>query len=161
MYLVFQYLKYIVALTLIWIVAYGWSTYGCHKVPTGHMEPVLDKNSYTTYRKSPNDISGIERGDIVLFDRHLRAEGRSITSLTGRVIGRPGDRLRMRNGTLIRNGRERPEPYLQETYPDLSFPLVVVPKNHLYVLADNRTEEELDSRSFGPIPVYTVVGSLQ
>ncbi len=160
MYIVFNYIKHLVIIFLIWLVAYGWSTYGCHKVDSAHMSPVIQKNSYVVYRKQQTNISDFQNGDIVLYSRRLKNDyGEQITQLTGRVVGKPGDRIKMEAGTLIRNGQKFKEAYLKQEY-ELSFPLVVVPKNHLYVLADQRTEENRDSRFFGPIPDYCIIGKV-
>ncbi len=162
MYIVLEYIKYIFLLLLIWVAGYGWSTYGCHKTPADHMEPVLNKGHYAMYQKTPGDLSGINHGDVVVFYRYLSGlDGETVTELTGRVVGLPGDRLKMKSGTLLRNGRERPEPYLDEKSGSASFPLVVVPKNHFFVLADHRRRSGMDSRAFGPIPDFNLLGKVR
>lgn len=43
--------------------------------------------------------------------------------------------------------------------PSLLFPSVAVPEEHFFILSDNRVDER-DSRIYGPIPHYAVVGVL-
>jgi signal peptidase I len=122
----------------------------------------------------------IERGDIIAF---LYPEDVRETYVK-RVIGLPGDRIRLENGQVIRNGRRLIEPYTQHIapYPDPyrdNFPLspgplttpsgldmfarhvrngeVVVPADMLFVLGDNR-DDSADSRYWGFVPRTCVVG---
>ena len=75
-----------------------------------------------------------------------------------RVIGLPGEHVKIENGKVYINGEELDEPYLQEdvvtsrkgAYYDL-----VVPEGTLFVMGDNRSKST-DSRSFGCIPIEKV-----
>ena len=123
----------------------------------------------------------VERGDIVAF---LYPEDIRQTYVK-RVIGLPGDRIRLENGQVIRNGRRLVEPYVQHiaTQPDPyrdDFPLapealhhsarprhvpapcavdgeVIVPPGMLFALGDNR-DNSADSRYWGFVPRENVVG---
>ena len=122
----------------------------------------------------------IQRGDIVVF---LYPEDIRVTYVK-RVIGLPGDRIRLENGQVIRNGRRLIEPYTQHiaTYPDPNrdnFPLapdgfttprgremfehhvqngeVVVPPSTFFAMGDNRNNSA-DSRCWGFVPRSYVVG---
>jgi signal peptidase I len=77
--------------------------------------------------------------------------------LIKRVIGLPGEVVEGRDGRVFVNGRELIEPYLPEDSFTSDFEPVTVPEDHLFVMGDNR-EESLDSRSFGPVPVDSLVG---
>jgi signal peptidase I len=121
-----------------------------------------------------------QRGDIVVF---LYPEDVRQTYIK-RVIGLPGDRIRLDKKQVIRNGRRLIEPYTQHipTYPDPyrdDFPVsagpattprgrdmfehhvfngeVIVPPDTLFVLGDNRENSE-DSRYWGFVPRSYVVG---
>jgi len=122
----------------------------------------------------------VERGDIVAF---LYPEDTRQTYVK-RIIGLPGDRIRLQNRQVIRNGRRLVEPYTQHiaAYPDPyrdDFPLapgasttprgrdmfehhvwngeVVVPPGMLFALGDNR-DNSADSRYWGFVPRAYVVG---
>jgi signal peptidase I len=122
----------------------------------------------------------VARGDIVAF---LYPEDIRQTYVK-RVIGLPGDRIRLVNKQVMRNGRMLVEPYTQhlatsrEPYRD-DFPgapdlytsprgrdmflhhvrdgEVVVPPGTLFVMGDNR-ENSADSRYWGFVPREYVVG---
>ncbi|HLX26627.1 MAG TPA: signal peptidase I, partial [Candidatus Cybelea sp.] len=92
------------------------------------------------------------RGDIVAF----RYEDGSRTMFIKRVIGLPGDRIRIDKGYVFVNGVALAEPYVR--FPDTrSFAEITVPKTSVYVLGDNRAESE-DSRSFGPVSDDRLIG---
>jgi len=160
-------------------------------IPTGSMEGTLrvgdhmlvDRVAYS----DPGSMGAhilpyreLKHGDIVAF---LYPEDVRQTYVK-RVIGLPGDHIRLDHQQVIRNGNRLTEPYTQHiaTYPDPyrdNFPLepegatsprgrdmfaqhvrngeVIVPPNTLFVLGDNR-ENSLDSRYWGFVPRSYVVG---
>ncbi|HUI56333.1 MAG TPA: signal peptidase I [Bryobacteraceae bacterium] len=122
----------------------------------------------------------VERGDIAafLFPEDIRQ------TYVKRIIGLPGDHIRLDHGQVIRNGRRLVEPYVQHiaSYPDPyrdNFPLapeagttplgydmfehhvrngeVIVPPGMLFALGDNR-DNSADSRYWGFVPRSYVVG---
>jgi signal peptidase I len=124
------------------------------------------------------------RGDVVVF-RAPEAEASS-RFLVKRIIGMPGDRLRVREGRLWLNGvpveqwptgelwldaRGTPLAGGRETLDGrehawlddpgrVSAPFEgVVPARHYFVLGDNR-DHSRDSRSFGAIPFEDLVGQV-
>lgn len=76
-----------------------------------------------------------------------------------RVIGEAGDTLEFKNGAVYRNGEKLKETYKKE---DMAFPFkkVVVPKEHVYVMGDNRNNSH-DSRVIGAIPLENVIGKVE
>jgi len=122
----------------------------------------------------------LKRGDIVAF---LYPEDIRQTYVK-RLMGLPGDRIRLDRGVVIRNGRRLIEPYTQhiapfrDPYRD-NFPLapdvnttprgrdmfechvvnseVVVPPDMLFMMGDNR-DNSADSRTWGFVPRSYVVG---
>jgi signal peptidase I len=160
-------------------------------VPTGSMEGnlrigdhmLVDRVAYA----QPGDIGrrlmpyrDVNRGDIVAF---LYPEDVRQTYVK-RVIGIPGDHIRMFDEQVIRNGRRLIEPYTQHIDPGTfpyrdNFPTepgpftkprgrdmfdhhvrhgeVIVPPGALFVMGDNRENSE-DSRFWGFVPREYVVG---
>lgn len=81
------------------------------------------------------------------------------TSYIKRVIGLPGEHVKIENGKVYINGTKLDEPYLQGTVITDSlqgfFTDLVVPENCLFVMGDNRSQST-DSRRFGCIPVEKI-----
>lgn len=66
-----------------------------------------------------------------------------------RVIGLPGDVLIIHNNQLYRNNQLIDEPYIKERMDNTDL-YITVPKNHLFVMGDNRNHST-DSRIFSAI----------
>ncbi len=99
-----------------------------------------------------------KRGDIVVFTPP--ADVQLGEPLIKRVIAVAGDTVDIRDGRVIVNGQALTEPYVfgdQPTYPQTDVDHWVIPPGDLFVLGDHR-EVSRDSRSFGPIPLSSVVG---
>jgi len=111
------------------------------------MEPGLEDQERIFINKLVYRFESIERGDIVVF-RYPRDTRKSFIK---RVIGLPGDRIRISSGRVYVNGMPIPEPYVLEDYQDArSYADTVVPPNAYFVLGDHRNSSN-DSREFGPI----------
>jgi signal peptidase I len=92
------------------------------------------------------------RGDIIAFHHDAPTPETYIK----RIIGLPGDRIRIDRGKVFVNGTPLDEPYVR--FPDgRSFPEVTVPAGALYVLGDNRADSD-DSRFWGFVPQSAVLG---
>ena len=96
---------------------------------------------------------GPERGDIVILHHPVAGQERDLVK---RVIGLPGDRLRIRSGGVYINGRELIEPYVKEPWRG-DLPEVTIPADMYFVMGDNRNNS-LDSRVFGPVSEELIVG---
>ncbi len=117
------------------------------KVEGSSMEPGLEDQERIFINKLVYRLENIARGDIVVF-RYPRDPRKSFIK---RVIGGPGDHVRIFRGRVYRNGQLVPEPYVPEGYADeRSCPEIVVPPNSYFVLGDHRSMSN-DSRDFGPV----------
>ena len=93
-----------------------------------------------------------ERGDIVIF-LHPRDTSRALVK---RVIGLPGDVIKIEDGQVIRNGERLNEPYV--VHGDTrSLEPVVVSDGSYYVLGDNRLVSS-DSRDWGLVSDERIIG---
>ena len=72
-----------------------------------------------------------------------------------RIIGLPGDRIRINNGEVYVNDERIEEPYIAAAPRYQSE--WRVPDRSLFVLGDNRNNSS-DSHSWGPVPMDYVIG---
>ncbi len=124
------------------------------KVEGTSMMPGLDDQERIFINKFVYRLEPIQRGDIVVF-RYPRDPSKSYIK---RVIGMPGDRIRIDEGRVILNGKILEEPYVPEDFEDLrSSPETVVPPQSYFVLGDHRSMSN-DSRDFGPVEQKYISG---
>lgn len=83
-----------------------------------------------------------QRGDIIVFQAPNEAEG---VYYVKRVIGLPGDRVLIDNGSVYINDEPLDEPYLDDIATE-GYVNTQVPQNSVFVLGDNRTVSH-DSRA--------------
>jgi signal peptidase I len=93
-----------------------------------------------------------QRGDVIVF-RYPRDPTKDFIK---RVIGLPGETVEVRSGRVYIDGELLPEPFgpLEGSY---SAPPIVVPKDNVYVMGDNRNNSS-DSHTWGPLPESFIVG---
>jgi len=124
------------------------------KVEGGSMEPSLEDQERIFINKLVYRWESISRGDIVVF-RYPRDTRKSFIK---RVIGLPGDRIRITYGHVYVNGQPIAEPYVPEDFLDTrSYPESVVQANTYFVLGDHRSMSN-DSRDFGAVPRSNIYG---
>ena len=76
-----------------------------------------------------------------------------------RVVGLPGDRIAVRDGHVIRNGRRAHEPFAAPCGggPECDLAPIVVPPDHYFLMGDNRGNSD-DSRYWGPVGRSQIIG---
>ena len=100
-----------------------------------------------------------ERFDIVI----CRYPGRGDTNFVKRVVGLPGDTVRLENGYLYVNDELYPEPYIADEYRTgfrANFGPITVPENQFFVMGDHRNNSN-DSRAVGCLPRENILGKVQ
>jgi signal peptidase I len=123
-------------------------------IPSESMVPTLRVGDRVLVNKFIYRFTEPQRGDIVVFES---VEGGG-EDLIKRVVGVPGDEIRVRGGRLFVNGEPQREPYVNRRAPDTSTSApTTVPKGHVFVMGDNRANSR-DSRYFGPIPEKKIEG---
>jgi signal peptidase I len=115
------------------------------------MRPTLEDGEFVLVSKLNYRFGVIERGDIIVFHYPVNPD----TELIKRVIGLPGDHIKVQDGAVSVNGQTLTEPYIAAA------PLYsgewLVPQGQLFVLGDNRNDSS-DSHSWGYLPSANVVG---
>ena len=163
------------------------------QIPSESMENTLLVGDYLLVNKVRYGGGGIwdhilpyrpiKRGDIVVFHYPVNPSQHFVK----RVVGVPGDRIRLSNRVLYVNGVPVKEPYVRHSslvhdayrdeFPHLNVPVpevtskwwlqmhrlvedgqLIVPEGHYFALGDNR-DESLDSRYWGFVPRENIIGS--
>lgn len=124
------------------------------KVEGNSMQPNLEDQERIFINKFVYRLEAIEHGDVVVF-RYPRDPSKSYIK---RVVGVPGDRIRVAAGRVYLNGQPLREDYVSGDGLDLrSYPEVTVPENSYYVMGDHRLMSN-DSREFGPVHERFIYG---
>lgn len=145
-----------------------------YQVDGPSMESTLQDQDRLIVSKIQRTISQItgnayipHRGDIVIFSEGGIFGINQTKQLIKRVIGVPGDRIIVKDGTITVYNASHPNGF----QPDktMSYGKVIkntsgnidvkISENEVFVCGDNRANS-LDSRSFGPVPVNQIIGKL-
>jgi signal peptidase I len=120
-------------------------------IPSGSMLPTLHEGDrilvlkfwYRLTPPQPRDIVVFRAPKAALFaNPALNPDVNEQKDFIKRLQGTPGDRLRVRDSALYRNGQRQTEPYLQSppayVWPEDPDQEVVVPPRNYVVMGDNR-----------------------
>lgn len=120
------------------------------------MSPTLNSHDYVLIKKWEKLYT---RGDIIVF-RYLdkgKYPAMNGSFLIKRIIGLPGEKVAIQNGSVFINDSVLEEPYIKIQTPGTT--LLVLGKDEYFVLGDNRSKS-LDSRFYGPIASTDIEGKV-
>jgi signal peptidase I len=113
------------------------------------MYPTVDDQNYLIAVKVPYYFHAPQRGDIVI----MRDPYDPSRDFIKRIVGVPGDRIVIRDGTVFIDERKLDEPYVvkpwSDTWPPSGQEQTLGPDQY-FVMGDNRNHSS-DSRVFGAI----------
>ena len=131
-----------------------------YKIPTGSMQPTLigDERSGIKDRILVDKLSYVlrepRRWEVAVFRYPLDRS----KNFVKRIVGLPGDRIRIQEGAVFVNGVPLAEPYVEHPSAD-TLSERTVPADSYFVLGDNRAQSD-DSRHWGPVPRENVIGKV-
>ncbi len=123
------------------------------RVPSGSMISTINIGDKVIGFRLSYLFSDPERGDIVMFN----APDKENTIYIKRVIGLPGDVIRIENNTLYINGKLYEEKYIKNGWQKMAGTYEKkVPKGQYFMMGDNRDYSN-DSRSWGTVPKKEII----
>lgn len=150
-------LEFLIILVVSFVLVFGFVrpfVVEAFWIPSASMVPTLKYGDRVLVNKFIYRFTEPERGDIIVF-KSVQGDDQDLIK---RVVGVPGDEIKVRGGRLFVNGEPQREPYVNEKYPDRSFYApTIVPKGHVFAMGDNRANSQ-DSRVFGPVPKENIEG---
>src|SRR5215207_1304919 len=151
------FMEFLIILTVAFVLVFGFVrpfVLEAFRIPSESMVPTLEVGDRVFVNKFIYRFTEPERGDVVVFESVNGGE----EDLIKRVVGVARDEVEVRNGTLLVNGEDREEPYLNRNLPfNDSYGPTEVPEGHVFVMGDNRANSA-DSRVFGPLPIENIEG---
>lgn len=154
-----------------------------YRIPSESMVPTLTIGQRVLVNRLGNNFTEPSVGDVIVFHPPTSAEDGSAeecgnadkpedqgcdvvvrkesdTNFVKRVVAVAGDRISIRDGHVIRNGKRAEDDFISPCDGGEGCDLprtFTVPKGHLYVMGDNRGQSR-DSRFWGPLPREWVIG---
>jgi signal peptidase I len=127
------------------------------------MTPAYIHNEIVITSILRGNSQSLQRGDVVIFESPVDPEKKLIK----RIVGMPGETVSIQKGELYINIDKLDEKaylpaetvtkegsFLREGY------LFIIPRNHYFVLGDNRRDSE-DSRAWGAIRAKDIIGKIR
>jgi signal peptidase I len=140
-----------VLLSLLIFTAINFATVRI-RVQSISMQPTLFERDFVLVNKLAYKLGDLNRRDVVVFQPPIEAEKEPYIK---RVIGLPGDTVRVTNGVVYINDLPLQESY--EAAPPSYNGEWKVPQGRVFVLGDNRNNSS-DSHLWGMVPVDNIIG---
>jgi signal peptidase I len=164
-----------------WVVSHEliWKLY---ETPSGSMEPTLHVGDRFAVNRLIYDFTDPKIGDVVVFHAPAGAQRgnqcgvprdpnepcpkptaqQSVFTLIKRIVAGPGDKISIRNGHPVVNGKIAKESFIRPCNGGSACNLpkpITVPPGDYFLMGDNRGSSA-DSRFWGPVPKDWFVGQV-
>lgn len=149
----------LIAFGLAFLIRYF--LFGSYIVDGPSMKPNFHTGERIIVNKLLYEFREPKRGEVIVFHAPDNKD------FIKRVVGLPGETVKVQGDTVFINGQAVDEPFLNEaiekakqsgkTYNDLNWPESKVPEGTVFVMGDNRSDST-DSRMIGPVPFDNIVG---
>ncbi len=129
-------------------------------IPSDSMMPTLEVGDRLVIEKVSYNFHPPVTGDIIVFQppQQLKRYGYTKNqAFIKRVIGLPGDTIKIENGLVYINDQPLPENYIAEPPEYALLTSVKVPENQYFVMGDNRNNSN-DSHIWGFLPRKNIIG---
>jgi signal peptidase I len=155
---IFDFLQGIVVILAVLVMIYLFII-SPQEINGASMEPNFHNGEYILTNKILYKFREPMRGDVIIFKSPRNKD----IDYIKRIIGLPGDTVKLEGNVFYVNGQKVDEPYLA---PDISIfggaylqegEDSVVPPDTYFVVGDNRPHSS-DSREFGPISREDFIG---
>jgi signal peptidase I len=146
---------YVVLLVVLFFLLYlfAWRGIRFFLIPSTSMEPTLLQYDYIVTLNYGRPARDPKRFDIIVFMDPEDPKQYSVK----RVIGLPGDEIAILPGVVFLNRRILEEPYVKEP-PVYKYEPEAIPKDHYFVLGDNRNFSSDSSLWHRSVPRSDIVG---
>lgn len=130
-----------------------------HKIKGHSMDPNFHEGEFLLTDKLSYRFGEPKRGDVVVF----KAPPDDQDEYIKRIIGVPGDTVKVEQGKVYVNDKLLDEKYLDSSVLTRPGPYsseskeTVVPQGQYFVMGDNR-DHSYDSRNFGPVGMSKITG---
>lgn len=157
---VMDILETIVFVGSIFIVIYLYIA-APHQIKGASMDPTFHNGEYILTSKISYKFESIKRGDVVVFASLKNA----YIDFIKRIIGLPGDQVKVADGEVSVNGIQLQENYISAKTTVFAGGFmqndveITVPEGEVFVMGDNRPRSS-DSREFGPVPISNIIGKV-
>ena len=152
-----------------------------YRIPSESMVPTLEVGQRVLVNRIGMRFGDPDVGDVVVFHPPRGADEqqncgsgqpdpgvvclrptpeKADVNFIKRIVAGPGDRLRILDGHVIRNGERVAEPFARPCGGGdvCNFPKAVrIPAGHYFMMGDNRGASD-DSRFWGPVPRDWIIG---
>ncbi len=157
---VMDILETIVFVGSLFIVVYLF-LFQPHMIKGASMDDSFHDGDYILTSKIAYRFDAPKHGDVVVFKSPRNPD----IDFIKRIVGLPGDKVKVANGSVYVNDTPLSEPYAKHPITVMFEGFlqegvdVTVPKGYIFVMGDNRPRSS-DSREFGFIPQTDIVGEV-
>lgn len=128
-------------------------------IPSDSMVPTLQIGDRLVIEKVAYRFRPPAAGEVIVFEPPALLQEYGYfadRAFIKRIIGTPGDTVKVHEGLVYRNGQPLRESYIAEP-PQYEMPTVTVPPNQFFVMGDNRNNSN-DSHVWGFLPQKNIIG---
>ena len=146
---------------LVFVIIVMIQSFTLCKVEGKSMQPTLQEEDYVFVNKVAAHFPPLQHGEIVVIKNADDSK-----YYVKRVIGLPGETIKMENGTLYVNDKEQDEQYINrelfhKSEVFLEYKKTRIPPNNFFVMGDNRSHSKDSWNGLGYIDQSSVIGKVE